>query len=172
MELARAAAICRLGWLVLFLGLAVRANAQEDHAEGAVTFEVHTVADRPGPHTRSYLGVEAGADGKAESALLTDPPLLDSKAIRYVAVDYDAKQKPFILITLTADGTKRFEQITKEMAGRQIGFVVGGQLYSMPRIMETAHGGKIAINGSFTARQAANLATRLNAALPGRTTEH
>ena len=57
------------------------------------------------------------------------------------------------------------------MVGKQLGLVIGGQLYSLPRIMETIHGGKIAINGSFTARQAANLVERLNAALPGRAAE-
>ena len=157
-----------LAGLALLLALAPEASAQDENAGGAVAFEVRAVADRPGPHTRSYLGLQAGTDGKPESTLLTDPPLLDSKAIRYVAVDYDADQHPFILINLTADGTKRFEQITRDLAGRQIGLVIGGQLYSTPRILETIHGGKIAINGSFTARQAANLATRLNAALPGR----
>ena len=55
------------------------------------------------------------------------------------------------------------------MVGKQLGFVIAGQLYSTPRIMETIHGGKIAISGTFTARQAANLAARLNAASPSRT---
>ena len=154
---------------IVWLALVSAAVAHDPRAEGAVTFEVRAVSDRPGPHTRSYLGLQAGADGKIESTLLTDPPLLDSKAIRYVAVDYDAEQKPFILINLTGDGAKRFEQITKDMVGKEIGLVIGGQLYSTPRILETIHGGKIAINGSFTARQAANLATRLNAALSGKT---
>ena len=163
--------ICHVAGLALFLALAAGASAQDENTGGAVTFEVHAVADRPGPHTRPYLGLQMGADGKPESTLLTDPPLLDSKAIRYVAVDYDAEQHPFILINLTVDGAKRFEQITKDMVGREIGLVIGGQLYSTPRILETIHGGKIAISGSFTARQAANLATRLNAALPGRTAE-
>ena len=168
----RLIACLHIAGLALFLTLAPGAFAQDENASGAVTFEVRAVSDLPGPHTRSYLGLQAGADGKPESTLLTDPPLLDSKAIRYVAVDYDAEQKPFILINLTGDGAKRFEQITKDMVGKQIGLVIRGQLFSTPRVMETIHGGKIAINGGFTARQAANLATRLNAALAGRTAGH
>ena len=162
----RLVTILHVAGLALLLAPAPRTSAQDENAGGSVTFEVRTVTDRPGPHTRSYLGVQTGTDGKAESILLNDPPLLDSKAIRYVAVDYDAEQHPSILINLTADGTKRFEQITRDMVGREIAFVIGGQLYSITRVGETVHGGKIAINGSFTARQAANLATRLNAALP------
>ena len=137
-------------------------------ADDALVFEVHAVADRPGPHTREYLGLTTATDGKPESTLLVDPPLLDSKAIRFVSVSYDEEQKPFILINLSESGARKFEQITKEKMGQQIGFVIGGQLYSLPRIMETIHGGKIAINGNFTARQAANLAERLNAGLPGK----
>lgn len=157
--------------LALFLVLTVGSATREVRAEDAVRFEMRAVADRPGPHTRPYLGVQTAADGKPETTLLVDPPLLDSRAIRFVSVDYDADDHPLILINLTTSATKRFEQITKEMVGKQLGFVIGGQLYSMPRIMETIHGGKIAISGSFTARQAANLAERLNAGLPGRTEE-
>ena len=157
-----------LARLALFLAFVAGAAAQDAPAGGAVTFEMHAVADRPGPHTRTYLGVQPGADGKPENTLLVDPPLLDSKAIRFVAVDYDAEDHPLIVLNLTQDGGRKFEQITKDMIGKQLGLVIGGQLYSMPRVMETIHGGKIAISGSFTARQAANLAGRLNAALPGR----
>ncbi len=155
-----------LAGLALFLTLTPGAAAQDTPAGAAVSFEMHAVADRPGPHTRVYLGVQTGADGKPENILLVDPPLLDSKAIRFVSVDYDDKDHPIILINLTENGSKRFEQITRDMIGKQLGLVIGGQLYSMPRIMETIHGGKIAISGSFTARQAANLAERLNASLP------
>ena len=140
------------------------------HAEEAVTFEVYAVAEHPGPNTRAYLGIQADADGKLGSTLLVEPPLLGSGAIRFVALDYDEEQHPYILITLTASGTKRFEQITQDAVGKQIGFVIGGQLYSMPRVSGANHAGKIAISGSFTARQAANLVERLNAALPGRST--
>ena len=160
--------VIRLGlFLVLTLGIATR----EVRADETVSFEMHAVADRPGPHTRAYLGLQAGADGKPESTLLVDPPLLDSTAVRFVSVDYDAEDHPIIVINLTTSATKRFEQLTKEMIGKQLGFVIGGQLYSMPRIMETIHGGKIAISGSFTARQAANLAERLNAGVSGKTVE-
>ena len=153
-------------WLALFLAAAIRVNAQEGRAAGAATFEVRAVADQPGPHTRSYLGVEAGPDGKPESALLMDPPLLDGRSVRFVSLDYDAQDHLRILITLNADGAKRFEQITKDNVGKQLGLVIAGQLYSEPRIMETIHGGKIAISGSFTSGEAANLVGRLNAALP------
>ncbi len=158
-----------LARLALFLAFTPGAAAQDTPAGAAVSFEMHAVADRPGPHTRVFLGVQTGADGKPENTLLVDPPLLDSKAIRFVSVDYDAEDRPTILINLTESGARKFEQITRDMIGKQLGLVIGGQLYSMPRIMETIHGGKIAISGSFTARQAANLAERLNASLPAKT---
>ena len=143
--------------------LAATARAQEP-----VAFEVRAVADRPGPHTRPYLGVTAGANGNAETTLLLDPPLLDGNAVRFVSLDYDEEDHPIITIILTEAGKKCFEQLTKDMVGKQLGLVIGGQLYSLPRIMETIHGGKIAISGSFTPRQAANLVERLNASLPGK----
>ncbi len=135
-------------------------------AEGAVTFAVHAVADHPGPHTRTYLGVTLGADGKAENTLLIEPPLLDGAAVQFASLDYDPDGKPIVLIVLTPTGTKKFEQITQDRLGQQLGFVVGEQLYALPRIVEPIHGGKIAISGSFTRRQAANLVERLNSSLP------
>lgn len=147
------------------------AAAPAARALDPVTFEVRAVADRPGPHARAYLGVTAGPDGKAENTLLVDPPLLDSAAIRFVALDYDAEDHPIIMINLTEDGKKRFEQITTDMIGRQIGLLIGGQLYALPRILAAVHGGKIAISGNVTARQAANLVERLNESLPGKGAE-
>lgn len=137
-------------------------------AEGAVTFEVHAVADHPGPHTRAYLGVETGADGKAESALLVEPPLLDGAAVQFASLSYDPDGNPVILLNLTPAGAKKFEQITQDRVGQQLGLVLGGQLYALPRILETIHGGKIAISGSFTRRQAGNLVERLNSSLPAK----
>ncbi len=150
----------------LFLAAVATTGAQE-----AATFEVRAVADRPGPYTRPYLGVTAGNDGKAESTLLVDPPLLDSSAVRFVSLDYDPEDRPVIMINLTEAGKKRFEQLTKDMVGKQLGLLIAGQLYALPRILETVHGGKIAISGSFSARQAANLVERLNASLPGKVSE-
>ena len=135
-------------------------------AEGPVTFTVHAVADHPGPRTRTYLGLTVGADGKAESTQLVEPPLLDGAAVQFASLDYSPEGKPVIMIVLTTAGTKRFEQITQERAGQELGFVIGGQLYALPRIVETIHGGKIAISGTFTQRQAGNLVERLNASLP------
>lgn len=140
-------------------------------AEGTVTFEVHAVADHPGLHTRAYLGVEAGADGKAESALLVEPPLLDGAAVQFASLNYDEEGKPVILLNLTPAGARRFEQITHDRVGQQLGLVLGGQLYALPRIVETIHGGKIAISGSFTQRQAGNLVERLNSSLPAKGAE-
>ncbi len=162
MNATRVFALAALAWFAL--GIAgVR-------ADGPVTFEVHAVADHPGPHTRAYLGVVAGADGKAETALLVEPPLLDSASIQFASLDYPAEGDPVILLNLTAAGAKKFEQITHDRVGQQLGLVLGGQLYALPRIVETIHGGKIAISGTFTRRQAANLVERLNASLPGKTT--
>ncbi len=155
-----------LSLLALSLVSTTTAKAQGYRGAGAARFEVRAVADYPGPHTRSYLGVEAGPDGKPQSALLVDPPLLDSRAVRFVSLDYDAQDHLRILINLNEQGTKQFEQITKDNVGKQLGLVIAGQLYSEPRIMETIHGGKIAITGSFTSGEAANLVSRLNAALP------
>lgn len=132
----------------------------------AVTFEVHAVADHPGPHTRAYPGVTTGADGKTETALLVEPPLLDSATVQFASLDYDPDNKPVIVLNLTTAGARKFEAITRDRVGQQLGLVLGGQLYALPRILETIHGGKIAISGDFTRREAGNLVERLNASLP------
>lgn len=140
-------------------------------AGDAVTFEVHAVSDHPGPHTRSYPGITPGADGKTESALLVEPPLLDGAAVQFASLNYDPDNKPVILLNLTPAGAKKFEAITRERVGQELGLVLGGQLYALPRITGTIHGGKIAISGPFTAREAGNLVERINASLPARDAE-
>ena len=152
--------------LLLLLAALVAWGVAPARAEEPVTFAVHAVSDRPGPRTRTYLGLTVGADGKAESTQLVEPPLLDGAAVQFASLDYSEEGKPIILIVLTSAGAKRFEQITQERVGQELGFVIGGQLYALPRITETIHGGKIAISGTFTRRQAANLVERLNSSLP------
>ena len=156
---------------ILAAALAVFSLLAAARAQEPATFEVRAVADHPGPHTRPYLGVTAGADGKAESTLLADPPLLDSSGVRFVSLDYDAEDHPIIMINLTEAGKKRFEQLTTDRIGQQVGLLIAGQLYALPRIMEAIHGGKIAISGSFSPRQAGNLVERLNASLPGKVSD-
>ena len=159
MKIVRSLLLAALAWFAV--------GTAGARADGPVTFEVHAVADHPGPRTRAYLGVTTGADGKAETALLVEPALLDGAAVQFASLNYSPEGTPIILLNLTTAGKKKFEQVTQDRIGQQLGFVIGGQLYALPRIVETIHGGKIAITGSFTRREAANLVERLNSSLPG-----
>ena len=158
----RRSRLCAAVWLP-FGRLLARAGVC---GEGAVTFEVRGGSDRPTPNTRQYLDVQVGTTDHPEKLLLVDPPLLDSAAIRLVTLDYTEEDRPVILITLTAAGARKFEQVTKDAIGKRLGLLIGGQVYSTPMVMEPVHGGKIAITGAFTGAEAANLVERLNAGVP------
>jgi preprotein translocase subunit SecD len=68
---------------------------------------------------------------------------------------------------LTNEGAGIFSDVTTRLVGKQLAIVVDDQVISAPTINEPITGGSGEITGSFTEREAKDLATQLNAgALP------
>lgn len=66
-----------------------------------------------------------------------------------------------------AEGTKRFAEVTREAVGRALAIVVDGRVIVAPVILEPILRGQAVISGSFTAREAGQLAILLRSgALP------
>jgi SecD/SecF fusion protein len=70
-----------------------------------------------------------------------------------------------IQIVFTADGKKRFAEVTRESVGRRLAIVIDGRLHSAPRIMTAIPGGKAEISGSFSEPEARELAAKITASL-------
>jgi preprotein translocase subunit SecD len=72
-----------------------------------------------------------------------------------------------IRFDLTNQGSDTFSDVTTRLQGRQLAIVVDDQVISAPTVNEPITGGTGEISGSFTEREAKDLATQLNAgALP------
>lgn len=102
---------------------------------------------------------------------------LKGESIANAGIDYDMVQRPVVTLSFDRKGAKRFENLTRDYAPggaknpgnqmRQLAIVLDGTLYSAPTIREPIYGGNAQITGSFTLREAQDLALVLRAgALP------
>lgn len=74
---------------------------------------------------------------------------------------------PVILLTFTAEGAQKFENITRANVGSALGIFLDGQLISDPVIQEPISGGEATITGSFSPEVARDIVRNLNfGALP------
>ncbi|MDQ5971548.1 MAG: preprotein translocase subunit SecD [Patescibacteria group bacterium] len=75
--------------------------------------------------------------------------------------------EPVVSLQFDSEGSKLFEQITKDNVGKTVAIFLDGQPISTPRVNEAITGGKAVISGNFQAQEAKLLVGRLNSgALP------
>lgn len=80
---------------------------------------------------------------------------------------YDQVGRPQVSFEFNADGARRFGDFTRKHVKEILAIVLDDRIISAPRINEPILGGKGVIEGNFTAKEAAELATLLNSgALP------
>lgn len=105
-------------------------------------------------------------EGNAEGTELIDTGL-SGKDFKRAAVSFDQAGKPQIDIEFTADGGKKFEEITGRNIGKPVYIVLDDEIISYPTVNQQISGGKGVITGQFDLKEAKNLAIQLNAgALP------
>ena len=74
---------------------------------------------------------------------------------------------PQVGLQFDAEGAKMFEELTKRNSGKTVAIFLDNQLLSAPRVNRAITGGNAVIQGSFTVKEAKDLAVLLNAgALP------
>ena len=74
---------------------------------------------------------------------------------------------PQVGLQFDAEGAKMFEELTKRNSGKTVAIFLDNQLLSAPRVNQAITGGNAVIQGSFTVKEAKDLAVLLNAgALP------
>ncbi len=75
--------------------------------------------------------------------------------------------KPQVEMIFTADGAKKFEDITKRNVNKIVAIALDNQIVEAPRVNQVISGGNAVITGTFTTEQAKALSIQLNAgALP------
>lgn len=93
---------------------------------------------------------------------------LSGNDLKQAAVTFDPNSgQPQVQLTFTADGAKKFGDITSNNVGKVIAIALDQQVIEAPTVSQPILGGNAVITGSFTTQQANDLAIQLNAgALP------
>ncbi|HWI41056.1 MAG TPA: preprotein translocase subunit SecD, partial [Verrucomicrobiae bacterium] len=95
-------------------------------------------------------------------AMITGDLLTDAQ----VRIDSQFNQ-PYVAIEFNSLGARLFDQVTAANVNKRFAIVLDGNIYSAPVIRERISGGSAQISGSFTEKEAADLAIVLRAgALP------
>ena len=130
--------------------------------------EVHMTA-RPGidPEPFGYevmtLSREAGDQSFEEELYVSRYPALTGKYVDNANPMQNSVGGFEISLSFDSEGADRFAEITEKLAGQgRLAIVLDGVLYSAPSVNEPIRGGRASISGSFSQREAIELANVLN----------
>jgi preprotein translocase subunit SecD len=93
-----------------------------------------------------------------KKAVITGDLLTDAQ----VRIDSQFNQ-PYVSIDFNSTGARIFDQVTAANVGKRFAIVLDGTVYSAPVIRERISGGSAQISGSFSEKEAADLAIVLRA---------
>ena len=128
-------------------------------ANGAVPPGTEIVETAPGHE-------EAGGEPKLYYRLHSAVEV-SGRDIRRASATQDANGLPAVGFSLTPEGGRRFAELTRANTGRQLAIVLDGRVQSAPVIESAITEGQGVIQGSFTSREANDLALVLRSgALP------
>ncbi|QWV95217.1 protein translocase subunit SecD [Geomonas oryzisoli] len=93
-----------------------------------------------------------------KKAMITGELLTDAQ----IRIDSQYNQ-PYVAIEFNSTGARLFDQVTAANVGKRFAIVLDNNIYSAPVIRERISGGSAQISGSFTEKEAADLAIVLRA---------
>ncbi|HVV37990.1 MAG TPA: protein translocase subunit SecD [Acidimicrobiales bacterium] len=141
-------------------------------AEGATT--TTTIPDIPTTPRDQDIATETvilpmnDAKGNQVERFQLGPALLTGQVVRTARAAFDQSQGTwYVQLFLTSKGSPQFDAMAAANQGKQIAIVLDGVVKSAPTINATSFNGKPTITGSFTQREAKDLALVLRyGALP------
>jgi preprotein translocase subunit SecD len=124
-----------------------------------------------GTSSAAIGNVKINGEGSDGEEAFTDTGLtgryLESAALEFAGTGGPVSNEPIVSIVFNEEGSKLFETITRENAGKSLAIFLDGEMISAPRINEAIVGGRATISGGFTPDEARSLAQNLNfGALP------
>ena len=127
-------------------------------------FQLQLVLNEPGDDTEALAKGDVNAGGTLINVQKT--PLLDQTALRSATISTNPTTGGLeIGIELNPAGREQFAQFTRENINKQLAIVMNGKLYAAPKIMSEIPGGKIQVSGSFSEKEARELAAKINEAI-------
>lgn len=93
---------------------------------------------------------------------------LTGRYLETAAVQYDTQtQLPLVSLSFNDEGRQLFAQLTKEQIGKPLAIFLDGQIISAPTVQDEIRDGKAVITGSYSQKEARDLARSLRyGALP------
>lgn len=91
--------------------------------------------------------------------------LLDQTALKSAKQGTDGLGQPIIEIAFTDSGAKQFADVTRQNIHKRLAVIINGQVCEAPVIQTEISGGKAQISGSFSKKEAKDLAKKINEAL-------
>jgi len=91
----------------------------------------------------------------------TEKGLTGKYVSRAMVIRDPISNKPTISLRFDSEGARMFAEITRDNVGRSLAIVLDGELYSAPVINEPIPSGEAVISGSFTLKEAFELANVL-----------
>jgi RNA polymerase sigma factor (sigma-70 family) len=138
-------------------------SASNDNPAPSV-FQFRLVLNAPSAKADPMTVVQPGTDAKpAQTLYVQKKVLLDQTDLKSASVITNQPAgKPWIQITFTDAGAKRFAKVTHQNIGKRLAIIIDGQLYSAPTIKSEIRGGQAEISGNFSEAEAQDLATKIN----------
>jgi len=93
--------------------------------------------------------------------LVKEIPILDGSMLTDARVAFDINNQPVINFTLNSQGAQIFGDFTGKNVGKRLAVVLDNRVYSAPVIRERIGGGSGQISGSFTVKEAHDVAIAL-----------
>ncbi len=101
-----------------------------------------------------------------EALLVPSDPVLTGLMLQDARIGFDRRNRPIILFTWNAEGTRIFREFTGNNIGNRLASIIDGKVITAPTIQGRI-GRNGQITGSFTREEAANIAVSLRSgALP------
>jgi SecD/SecF fusion protein len=99
---------------------------------------------------------------KTISLFIKKEPEMTGKSVKEAHVVMNSYGAYEVVLHLTPEGTERFAKITRTHIGESLGIILDNKLYCAPSIRNEIADGNASISGSFTQREAFELASVLN----------
>jgi RNA polymerase sigma factor (sigma-70 family) len=137
--------------------------AGDDNPSPSV-FQFRLVLNAPSAKADTMTIVQPDTDAKpAQTLYIQKKVLLDQTDLKSASVITNRPAgKPWIQITFTDAGAKRFAKVTHQNIGKRLAIIIDGRLYSAPTIKSEIRGGQAEISGNFSEAEAQDLATKIN----------
>jgi len=123
-----------------------------------LAFRLVLPAEKEGVPKLPVMGTDA-------TVCLEPEVLMDAKSVALAKADKGYAGAFQIALTFTPAGAKVFADLTRKNVGRRLAILIDGKVLSAPLIKDEVPGGKAVITGSFTRKQAEELAERISAAV-------